>query len=936
MSVRLLSRRASAVKPTTGSRGFHGSLSLLRAFHNHRRERGVSEAMSDLANKYRGDAAVAIHMDASKVNRVGSSGVEPPPSLQSEPPQPSTSSHPSSQVLPQKTEQESKEGAKHRALQRYLDRDFIVDGNDIDSAFVDRVRSALQLEDRQHAARRLSEEITRDPFRPPRSLPTTTSATTDSKRIEVMCGIGSRLYSHVRRRLPAAKRVRPTDIQFHEVLPNGRVVTLTEVHRPTSAWSSSWTLPKTEESPAAAHYLHFVLYKCHVPLQDALHMLATHSDTHRGDWSVNICLDDRATTTQTCSLDVTCFFRHSAEGTKSLEAMVRKLLSAVNLQPLPLRLQVLGFRSFPCHYVNAGESLIRCTALLRGVDSRTLTTAIAGTKAALRLSPNYFGPRRFFLFGTSNYFSLVHMYHAVSMGAFRSALTMLAYTVIHEHPSTDERRRAASLFTSRGSRHGQQINDGGNGGWVDVSEVLQDISTDWLAAFIQYQQLGDVTEGAYERIYRTLLPPALRTRIESAGHCVVWNTVLSSVIKQRWHRRPREEAEAAADDHDGAVAATTRVKVGDVVLRWQSATVPTVSTSLLTDHIRASFSDIKTTEQQQHCDPATSSSDGTDEEAAANRRWLRSFPSHAAFDMKWELTWPDAKASTTTGSLLNPPRADWLAWAEPVRRLDDALAGSAADLLFPLDSRSTGVGVLWQALGLCRRRAVPPADANGTRHGALLRPLFVSCSRVTAVNRQLGPRPQRSQAQGSATTVLSLPEIADATGGATSEHAEMELATDVQLLSVAAGDRGTFGSSRRHQHRGEGGSAAKVWAISRHGHSLVDRLPVGAKSHAPQPKRSGFVSLVLQFDFPASTYVSSVLRECLQIRDLSGTMSSYAHHQREGGVGRDAAPTPPFPSGGLTTADGTAAPTPAPPDQAVLAADGNLLKMGSITKKREV
>ncbi|KAH9578408.1 hypothetical protein LSM04_006871 [Trypanosoma melophagium] len=226
------------------------------------------------------------------------------------------------------------------------------------------------------------------------------------QNLELKAGISARLYQGkdgLRHNRLRGFRLYNSDVQVAEVLPSGRIVTFTDPTLPTMASAHSQGLLGLENP-----YLHFVLYKERLSLQEAFVLMSEACDglCLPEDFAANIALEESAVTVQVCSLRVTFPDNNNKTTSNNFETHrenVMKQLLQVNLRPLQLSIQVLGWRSFPCDPSNGHNSQMQYSMLIRGITNSPTTSSSSNTRlhlekrilSKLALFPNYFGPRYF-------------------------------------------------------------------------------------------------------------------------------------------------------------------------------------------------------------------------------------------------------------------------------------------------------------------------------------------------------------------------------------------------------------------------------------------------------------------------------------------------------------------------------------------------------------
>jgi hypothetical protein len=211
------------------------------------------------------------------------------------------------------------------------------------------------------------------------------------------------------------------------------------------------------------------------------------------------------------------------------------------------------------------------------------------------------------------------------------------------------------------------------------------------------------------------------------------------------------------------------------------------------------------------------------------------------FDLKWELM----PSFMCVGSA----EQYWSSRPAPIRErrlLKRTLAVSTVDVagMFPLDalvlplrSSSPDALLIWTLLEFSHKR--PRKNMS-----PLLRNAFISF-------RPSNDR--RVEMSAMVKTISEVADVHDSDEGTTM----MKLCTDLDLLGASSNK---FTETSR-------GDRSQLWPVGRFGHSVADRLPVGAFAEDPRSIRpNGSKSLVMCFTIPSSSYVSSVLREFALVR----------------------------------------------------------------------
>ncbi|KAG8344495.1 hypothetical protein TRVL_04682 [Trypanosoma vivax] len=222
------------------------------------------------------------------------------------------------------------------------------------------------------------------------------------QEVELRAGIGATLgHSGDSRRRTSLRgfRLLTSDVQIAEVLPNGKIVTLTRPTLPTDAEAIAAAIAHVcttllNGKAVEVQYVHFVLYKERLSLREAFVILSEASEGFcaPSDFSANVALEESAVTVQSCSLRLSIPMGASQETYCS--ELVRKLLR-VNMRPLPLSLEVVGGRAAACDPGSSVNSRMQCSMLVRGVTAGGRGQLEKRALSALSLFPNFFGPRHF-------------------------------------------------------------------------------------------------------------------------------------------------------------------------------------------------------------------------------------------------------------------------------------------------------------------------------------------------------------------------------------------------------------------------------------------------------------------------------------------------------------------------------------------------------------
>lgn len=310
---------------------------------------------------------------------------------------------------------------------------------------------------------------------------------------EEAAGILARLSLSGRQRLKASLH-HASDVQVSEVLPNGRVVTLTEPTEPsaTSPYTEGFRRLVGTSGHHDTLYLHFVLYRERMPLADAFRILAeaTHGSVTVDDFSVNYHVEDGGVCTQTCS--VRCHREEStadASYVRVAEALVQDL-TQINWRPHGLAIQILGWRGFACHPANTSRSCVQYAVLLRGIQQHGQRLEAIVQRSALHF-PNYYAASHFGPTGCP--FRSYHVTAALAQSATAEALTMLVCLTVWDR-------------------------QGPPPAWVvPVTELL----------------VGeDDRPGAWREAYEQYVPARVRRHVAQAPAALVWNVVASCRVRE--------------------------------------------------------------------------------------------------------------------------------------------------------------------------------------------------------------------------------------------------------------------------------------------------------------------------------------------------------------------------------------------------------------------
>lgn len=796
------------------------------------------------------------------------------------------------------------------------------------------VRDAIDMEGKLEQAQSLLDHLSHEPQKLPvshdaaRGNPLTTAA------MERLCGITCRwLTSDTRRHRLEATRALYSDVQYNEILPNGKVVTLTEVssgvsdQEPIGPAAGESALPSLQ----GKWFLHFVLHKEGMSIDAAYRELCQRAQLTTKDFEVNVLLDEQSATTQCCSLPL---------GSSSLSEATAKAhrlwnsIAAVNLRPTTLRIQWLGIKSFPCSFHSGAQCMVRTTMLLRSVSQKARLMRSLATRALL-MFPNFFGVRRFFSKSPREQFWLMHIGEAVARRHYRLALLMMVYN------------NAASVIALK------------SGATITVAEVFTQPSrwleenrgVSWFIEFAEMIRLGEDREDMFESLYDAKIDEATRRAVRWSREAVMWNVSLSIRIKLHQSRSSRllrrselneqrsqeeyaEEAPEIGDathdkvpqsfGHDSEFVMSA-VRVGDCVINNRDSKGEAIVPPLPAD-----APDTTGAEALKLFDaPENEKAKGISSPRLGHSRTMKLAQSRLArrpcngieanpnFDVKWEFASPSAivpskrlvlslwqstfdRAQRLTQIPLHERR--FLETVHVVDNVDDALRFDLDDLLIPLAPRGRKNEMLWSTLGFTLPTIADETEwkVNGIWRVPPLRKAFI---------RARGPLEKKHAAKVAGgsdapmfvvrTLTETMDDVEQSVGGM------IRLCTDAELTA----------SSKRQFTAHSRGEVQGLWPIGRVGHLLHDRLPIGSLVEDPSSSQSGYQCLALHFDIPSSSYVSSVLREFVTIRSVGAAAT-----QRHNSEAAPARPTTPQPSELLTS-------QPSHVDEAAEDRSGNILKI---------
>ncbi|PWV11560.1 hypothetical protein C3747_58g39 [Trypanosoma cruzi] len=311
------------------------------------------------------------------------------------------------------------------------------------------------------------------------------------QELELQAGIAARL-NHGRNgeRVPRLRgfRMYTSDMQVAEVLPSGKIVTFISPTLPDAIDTCHYKSAGPEQ-----RYLHFVLYKEGLSLSKAFRLL---SEACEGmclpeHFSANVALEESAVTVQVCSL---CLLLPDSTSYETHQATVVKKLLRVNLRPLQINIQLLGWRSFPCDPVNSSRCQMQYSMLLRGITTPTTTRQTQLEKRVLgwlAVFPNFFGPCHF---GMRSPSSLFRSYHAAA--AWEKDMPAEALLI------------AACLSD-------------------DARTMAGD---DWVSEMVRLFQSGEDRPAVLKEWYHLHVSCGLRAQIERSKSALLWNVLASCRI----------------------------------------------------------------------------------------------------------------------------------------------------------------------------------------------------------------------------------------------------------------------------------------------------------------------------------------------------------------------------------------------------------------------
>ncbi|RNF21271.1 uncharacterized protein Tco025E_03454, partial [Trypanosoma conorhini] len=310
------------------------------------------------------------------------------------------------------------------------------------------------------------------------------------QELELQAGIAARLHSGKdgkRSSRLCGFRMYTSDVQVAEVLPNGKIVTFISPTLPDAINISQY-----KSTGAEQRYLHFVLYKEGLSLSEAFRIL---SEACEGMcppecFVANVALEESAVTVQVCSL---CLISPDSASYEAHQATVIKKLLRVNLRPLKLNLQLLGWRSFPCDPLYSYRCQMQYSMLLRGITNAEPTQLERRALGWLAAFPNFFGPRHFGMLSPSSPFRSFHAAAAWEKNKPAEALLI-----------------AACL-----SEDARTVLDGS-----------------WINKMVRLLQLGEDRPALLREWYNLHVPRGLRVQIEGSKSALLWNVLASCRIHE--------------------------------------------------------------------------------------------------------------------------------------------------------------------------------------------------------------------------------------------------------------------------------------------------------------------------------------------------------------------------------------------------------------------
>ncbi|RNF04436.1 hypothetical protein TraAM80_05151 [Trypanosoma rangeli] len=310
------------------------------------------------------------------------------------------------------------------------------------------------------------------------------------QELELQVGIAARLH-HGKDGQRASRlrgfRMYTSDIQVAEVLPNGKIVTFISPTLP-----DTFNISQYKSAGPEQRYLHFVLYKEGLSLSEAFRLL---SETCEGmclpeHFAANVALEESAVTVQVCSL---CLIPSDSNFDAMHQVTVIKKLLRVNLRPLKLNLQLLGWRTFPCDPLHSHRCQMQYSMLLRGITTTQPTQLEKKVQGHLAAFTNFFGPRHFGML--------------VPLSPFRS---------FHATAAWEKNMPAEALL---------------------IAACLSDdtrttVEESWIDEMVELFQKGEDRPAVLKEWYHLHVSRGLRTQIERSKSDLLWNVLASCRIHE--------------------------------------------------------------------------------------------------------------------------------------------------------------------------------------------------------------------------------------------------------------------------------------------------------------------------------------------------------------------------------------------------------------------
>jgi hypothetical protein len=349
---------------------------------------------------------------------------------------------------------------------------------------------------------------------------------------------GCRRTGHLRQRLLSGHMVLADamcDLHASEVLPSGRVVTLTHVplalqqhhhhHPPPSEASrgqaATITTGETLFKSGSREFFHFVLHKQRVPLADAMKMLARYSGRSIEDFAVNVVLEDVACTTQLCSIDVGAA-EASRDTISGCDEVMRRLLR-VNLRPENrLCVEPVGVRPYPCSLARGlNRSSVRYAGLVRGMPDRSYIIKSAFARG-LAVAPNFFGIRRT---GAHMPFSFLVMNAARRRSQFRELLVMKLCNDLYAETAGFQAKSSEDSFFDLPWRKAflEALR-------LDERSMSSKLPSGDAKTTPYRTPMSRASGASFERIYRTQVPRWEQLLVDAAPSVFAWNLQLSDML----------------------------------------------------------------------------------------------------------------------------------------------------------------------------------------------------------------------------------------------------------------------------------------------------------------------------------------------------------------------------------------------------------------------